>query len=249
LFQYLSKVYDHTAGYLVTKYSDYQVAISEASGEFSRHLGCKTYIKVYNGIDSHKLVRRSTELRSRLGIPPGDIVITFVGRLIEAKGVQDLIVSFNEVCRQYKAKMLIVGKGNYELPLREQAEGNLDIWFLGEKTEKEIIEYLSITDIFVNPSYSEGLPTSVLEAASCGCAIVATDVGGTREIIHDGKNGILFPPRNLEALTHSIQTLMENKHLRAAYGERARETVESKYDWDVIVSYYVSFLRTIAVSP
>ncbi len=239
----LSKVYDHTIGYLVTKYAGYNVAISDASGQFSRHLGAARYDIVYNGIDTNKFRRRNTGIKSRMKIDPQHKIITFVGRLIEAKGVQDLINAFEEIKRDYKVKLLVVGSGNYLQELRKMSVDNPDIIFTGEKSEEEIIELLSITDIFVNPSYSEGLPTSVLEAASCGCPIIASDVGGTKEIIQHGRNGLLFNSKNTGQLSSMIRSLLDNSQARLQYGAHAMETVESKYDWDMIASQYIVFLK------
>lgn len=244
----LSKIYDHTIGYLVMRYADYNVAISDASGEFSKHLGARHYTIVYNGTDTTKFKRRQTDLRSRLRIDTADLIITFVGRLIEAKGVQDLIETFKEISQSHKVKLLIIGSGNYSQELKKMAADNPDVLFVGEKSEEEIINFLSITDIFVNPSYSEGLPTSVLEAASCGCSIIASDVGGTREIICDGENGILFQKKNNNDLRKKLQTLIEAQTIREQYGIRARDMAISEFDWEIIVNRYVSFLDNIAGS-
>ena len=239
----LSKVYDHTIGYVVTRYAGFNVAISDASGQFSRHLGAAQYNIVYNGIDTKKFRRRDTDIKSRIHIDPQYKIITFVGRLIEAKGVQDLIEVFEEIRQSYKVKLLVAGSGNYLQELQKMAMGNPDIIFTGEKSEEEIIELLSITDIFVNPSYSEGLPTSVLEAASCGCPIIASDVGGTKEILQHGRNGLLFNSKDTGQLSSMIKNLLDNSQARMQYGAHARETVESKFDWDIIASQYMVFLN------
>lgn len=239
----LSKIYDHTFGYIVTKYADCNIAISEASAEFSKHLGASQYTVIYNGTDTNKFKRIQTDLKNCLEISPEYMIITFLGRLIEAKGVQDLIEVFQEISQSHKVKLLIIGSGNYSQELKKMAADNPDILFVGEKSEEEIVDSLSITDIFVNPSYSEGLPTSVLEAASCGCSIIASDVGGTKEIIHDGKNGALFHVRDREELGRLIKKFIEDQPAREQYGVHARDAVSSKFDWDVIVSRYMLFLN------
>jgi len=239
----LSKVYDHTIGHLVTRYADYNVAISDASGEFSMHLGASIYHPIYNGIDPSKFKARNTNLKSSMHILHEYKIITFVGRLIEAKGVQDLIKVFADIRRSYKVKLLVVGSGNYLPKLQEMAKDNPDIIFMGEKSEEEIIDLLSITDIFVNPSYSEGLPTSVLEAASCSCPIIATDVGATKEIIQHGRNGLLFSAKDTAQLSLMIRSMLDNDQVRLQYGARVRKAVELKYSWDIIASQYVLYLK------
>lgn len=103
------------------------------------------------------------------------------------------------------------------------------ILFLGEKSQEQIVEILSITDIFVNPSYSEGLPTSVMEAAGIGLPIVATDVGGTRQIIEARKTGLLVACGDVDRLRQSICELIRDKNLRILPGENAHRFVKENY--------------------
>lgn len=250
IFNLLSKIYDHTIGFLITKFSDYNIAISAASGEFSKHLGAKNYFIVYNGIDTEKFKKRDTDLKGRLGVPEDYEIITFIGRLIEAKGIQDLITAFKEVKNKAKVKLLIVGNGNYKDQLMVLATGYKDVLFLGEKNEEEIIDILSITNIFVNPSYSEGLPTSVLEAAACGCAIIASDVGGIKEIkketSRDKDSFFLYKAGEVAQLENHLLfflkkvDLADNQHVPFA---PARSM--NVFSWDTIVDKYDGFLKDI----
>ncbi|RLC64495.1 MAG: glycosyl transferase family 1, partial [Chloroflexi bacterium] len=179
--------------------------------------------------------------RKELSQPDIKVTITFVGRLVYGKGVQNLILAFPELTRKSRARLLIIGDGSYKPALERLAQsvdrGN--ILFLGQKKQREIAELLSITDIFVNPSYSEGLPTSVLEAGVAGLPIVATDVGGTKEIIEDGKSGFLIPPTNTKALKETICQLIKNKHLREELGNNIRQFVIKNFDWDEIADKWV----------
>lgn len=247
---FLSKAYDHTIGFLITRFADYNIGISVASGEFSKHLGAKDYSIAYNGIDMEKFKKRDTDLKGRLGVPKDYKIITFIGRLIEAKGVQDLITAFKEVKNKAKVMLLIVGNGNYKDQLMELATGDKDILFLGGKNEEEIVDLLNITDIFVNPSYSEGLPTSVLEAAACGCRIIATDVGGTKEIKGEANQNsnsfFLYKAGKIVQLKNQLifflkeEGLAENQHMPFA---PARSM--NVFSWDVIAGKYCLFLNSI----
>lgn len=250
IFNLLSNIYDHTIGFLITKFADYNIAISSASGEFSKHLGAKDYSIVYNGIDTEKFKKRDTDLKSRLNIPLNYKIITFVGRLIEAKGVQDLIKASQIIKGESSVKLLIVGGGNYKSKLMELAAGDKDILFLGEKNEEEIIDILSITDIFVNPSYSEGLPTSVLEAAACGCTIIATDVGGTREIeketsrdndsfsLYKAGEGAQLEDRLLSFFKKNYSVNDQSASFASAYNMNI-------FSWNTIAEKYDEFLKDI----
>jgi glycosyltransferase involved in cell wall biosynthesis len=104
------------------------------------------------------------------------------------------------------------------------------ITFLGTRNYQEAIGLIKATDIFVNPSYSEGLPTTVVEAALAKKAIIATDIGGTEEIIEDQKSGFLIEPHDPERLKEKIELLIENKELRIKLGDNAFAASKNKFD-------------------
>ncbi len=105
---------------------------------------------------------------------------------------------------------------------------------------------LSATDIFVNPSYSEGLGISVMEAASIGLPIIATDVGGTREIITTDKTGILIKARDVGQLAEELCRLRANAELRKKLGGNARILAERKFNWDKITGEYIKLYASLA---
>jgi len=243
----LSCIYDHTMGYLVTRWANYNLAISKASGELSKHLGAKDYNVIYNGVDTLKFNRVNTNFKERLKIGQEFKVITFVGRLIEAKGVQDLIDVFHQVKDLINnIKLLIVGEGNFKFELQKLAHHDRDIVFLGERNTDELVEILSITDLFVNPSYSEGLPTTVLEALICGCKVIASDVGGTRELI-DNSYGSLFRAKCKDELRQKIYKLLISDSINYQSQEymHIRQRLIDIFDWNIIADKYLSYLSQI----
>jgi glycosyltransferase involved in cell wall biosynthesis len=163
---------------------------------------------------------------------PGMTVITYIGRLVYGKGVQDLLSIFPKL--KGNVQLLIVGDGPYrgELEALARQVNTSNIVFLGEQRPENIPSILKGTDIFVNPSYSEGLPTSVLEACAAGCAVVATDVGGTDEIILDGSTGFLVKPGDQQGLTEKVNFLLENKSMRDTLGKNAKAYVMDNFSWD-----------------
>ena len=100
-------------------------------------------------------------------------------------------------------------------------------------------------DIFVNPSYSEGIPTSVIEASLLGKSIIATDVGGTREIITGDGDGFLIRPGQSDGLAEKLRLLANDTGLRRAIAEKARECVRNKFSWERATSQYLSLLETL----
>jgi glycosyltransferase involved in cell wall biosynthesis len=246
----ISRAYDHSIGALLVKSARKNIGVSEAACEFLKHLGAANAQVIYNGIDTSIFKKEEdTNCRQKLGISNDDIVITFVGRLIYAKGVQDLISAFPRIKDTTpKAKLLIVGDGPYRAELEKmarQTDCHSDILFLGQKTQAELIEILSTTDICVNPSYSEGLPTSVMEAASIGLPIIATDVGGTREIITTDETGIMVKARDVGQLAEELYRLLANAELRGKLGKSARILAERKFNWDKITGEYIKLYTSL----
>ncbi|RMD57818.1 glycosyltransferase family 1 protein [Candidatus Woesearchaeota archaeon] len=216
-------LYDHTIGWFVLKSADVIAAVSDAARAFVKHLCGRGSVLLHNAINTSFFhpVRAKKPVK-------GDMIL-FIGRLIEAKGVQDLF----EAARGIDATVVIAGSGNYERELARIAPDN--VVFLGEVNEKQVRSLLSCADVFVNPSYAEGLPTSVLEAGAMGVPTIATDVGGTREIIDDGVNGYLVPKGDVEALRDRIVRVLKNKRKAKMMAARLRSKVVKRFDWESTV--------------
>jgi glycosyltransferase involved in cell wall biosynthesis len=107
------------------------------------------------------------------------------------------------------------------------------------------VSTLKVTDIFVNPSYNEGLPTSILEAGVCRRAIIATSVGGTLEIITPEQSGIIINPYSTKELKNALKKLLDNSELRKRLGENARIEIEQKFNWGDTVSSYLKEIELI----
>jgi glycosyltransferase involved in cell wall biosynthesis len=95
-----------------------------------------------------------------------------------------------------------------------------------------------MTDIFVLPSYSEGLPNVLLEAAMCGLAIVASDIGGNRDVISSSKLGILYPVGNIMKLSESIQELINNSKQRIDFANSIYEMAHKKFSLTQVSEQY-----------
>jgi glycosyltransferase involved in cell wall biosynthesis len=243
----VSKIYDHTIGTFIVKTARRNIGVSTASCDFLRHLGARESIVIPNGIDTTVFKKSNNKLRTELGIE-SSIVLTFVGRLIYAKGVHDLIFVFKELAQKFdNLVLLIVGDGPYRQELEELAkgQGRSKIRFFGEKDQHALIDILSITDIFINPSYSEGFGLSVLEAGAMGIPVVATHVGGVTDIVEDYKTGLLVPPGDREALREKISEFILDTPLRQKLAENAQNVFTDKFDWGRIVADYEKIYREI----
>ncbi|QSZ67341.1 glycosyltransferase family 1 protein [Methanofollis aquaemaris] len=238
----LAEVYDHTIGSMIVRDAAATFGVSAAAAEFLSHLGAESPRVLHNGIDLAPF--RAAQAGGNGDRPSVDI--TFIGRLVYGKGVQDLLSIYPSLPEGVNLK--IVGDGPYRFDLEEIASGMRGVSFLGTISHDEIPEILTSTTIFVNPSYSEGLPTSVIEACAAGCAVVATDVGGTREIITDGKNGFLVRPGDREALVKRITFLIEHPEIARGLGASAQRSVRERFSWDVIRGRWSHEIETLVRS-
>jgi glycosyltransferase involved in cell wall biosynthesis len=101
------------------------------------------------------------------------------------------------------------------------------------------------SDVVVLPSYREGLPKVLLEAASCGRAIVATDVPGCREIVEHGINGLLVPPKDVNALVEAMIKLAKDPELRIQMGQNGRKKVLREFDEKIVIQETIEVYKKV----
>ena len=227
-----SWVYDQIFGRLIFHSAKKVIGISKPCCKFAIKMGAKKQKVHYipNSINLEKFKKIKTNLRSELGITKNQFIVTYVGRIIYAKGIHDLISAIKNVDG---VTLIIVGEGPYLKKLKQLAKKTkVRVMFLGSKKQDKIVEILSISDLFVNPSYSEGLPTSVLEAGAVGVPIIATNVGGTKEIIEDGKEGFLIKPQNVKELRSKIIKLIQNQELREQFRKKIEKKVQKEFNFN-----------------
>lgn len=227
----VARGYDQTLGRAVLRRAESVVAISAAAADFVERLSGRSATVVHRGLDMERYdrVEPSAELRELSGGRP---VISFVGRLIDGKGVTDLVEAFAAL-EPADALLCLVGDGPRRADLEAQAR-RLGIAercrFLGYRPEEQALALIRASDVVVNPSYTEGLPTSVLEAAALGRAIVATDVGGTAEVVVPGAGGVLVNAHDPAALSAALRDLLGDAARRERLGAAARAHVIAGFD-------------------
>lgn len=204
-----------------------------------------------NGIDVERFNPKGNfaDIRKEFSIKQGAIVVGFIGRIVPAKGLQYLIDSIPYVNEEFKnIKLLIIGEGSIVARLHEQAKEKKvydSIIFTGRR--RDIPDILSCIDVFVMPSIAEGLPNALLEAMAMGKPIVATEVGGIPEVMKNGVNGLLVPPRDPSALATAMKGLIGNDRLAAQMGDAARDLVLDKFSMRAIAqkwqTLYLSILK------
>ncbi|HKZ57693.1 MAG TPA: glycosyltransferase [Thermodesulfovibrionales bacterium] len=204
-----------------------------------------------NGIDVERFnpEKNTTDIRKEFSLEDDDIVIGFIGRIVPAKGLKYLLNALPYLKKEFKSiKLLIVGEGSLVEELKERAKKNNifdNILFTGRR--RDIPEILASINIFVMPSIAEGLPNALLEAMAMGKPIVTTEVGGIPEIVKNGFNGLLVPPRDTLSLSKAIKELISNDRLAAKLGQAARDLVHDNLSIKAIAqkwqSLYLSILK------
>ncbi|MFO0664272.1 MAG: glycosyltransferase family 4 protein [Polyangiaceae bacterium] len=178
--------------------------------------------------------------------PSGPPLVILPARLLYDKGVAEYVESARILKKRgVAARFALVGVGDPGNPAsvppedtkRWEREGTVELFGWRD----DMPEVLAEAAIVCLPSYGEGLPTALLEAASCGKPLVATDVFGCREVVHDGKNGFLVPAKDAKALAGALEKLIVDPSLRKRMGAEGRKLVVDEFSLEIVGK------RTLAV--
>jgi glycosyltransferase involved in cell wall biosynthesis len=194
--------------------------------------------------------------RAALGLAPDDVAVGAVAMLEPRKGHRFLLEAVALARRRVEAaepggtlgaarlRCCIAGDGSQRDALAADARRlGLDdaVRFLGPVDDP--FELLCALDIFVMPSLYEGLGVAALEAMACGLPVIASDTGGLREAVEDGRTGLLAPPGDVVALAHAIETLAEAPAMRAAMGAAARDRAIERFGMTAMARRTLEFYR------
>ena len=189
-------------------------------------------------------------LRDKLKIPQGHFLYIFVGRLVKDKGINELITAFSKLSDSNNTiSLLLVGPFENDLdPLLPETlstiEKHPNIYTVGYQSD--VRPYFSIADALIFPSYREGFPNVVMQAGAMGLPSIVTDINGCNEIIAHGKNGLIIPSKDTQALYNSIKQLSTKPSLFANLKANSREMITSRYErqqvWDALLFEYQRLL-------
>ena len=159
-----------------------------------------------------------------------NVVITYAGRILAEKGVINLLDAFMQLDDNKKCILNIAGDGPILNELKEKYKAK-NIHFLGRLKHDDVLKLCAETDIFVYPSmYPEGLPTSILEAGIMKCAIVATDRGGTKEVVNNNNLGYIVE-ENVPDLVKKLNYLIKHPEVVEKMKENIHKRVNEKFVW------------------
>lgn len=166
--------------------------------------------------------------------------VAFIGRLLWDKGIAEFVEAANLLKKQGVHASFHIYGAQYENNPMSVPDDVIDDWksnhlFTVHGQKDRIEDHLEDIDIVCLPSYREGLPKALLEAASAGLPIVTTDTPGCREVVDDGVNGYLVPSRNASLVAESLKKLIENPELRSEFGKAGRKKVLKEFTVDKVV--------------
>lgn len=230
-------VYARLIGNPILRAADKVVLLHDDLVEPARKLGLN-YEVIHNGIDLEEFDKAQTP--TDLVKPANETWVGYVGRLESVKGWYDLAAVAKEVVkRNDNVKFFFIGP-NENADTSQFAHPQ--IRFLGSR--KDVAGIDKLLDIFVMPSYSEGLSNALMEAMSAGCACVVTAVGGNIVLVEDGSSGLVFKPGDTGRLKDHLEMLLADDSLRNKLGKAARKKIIEEFSLSVNVNKLAERLTT-----
>ena len=227
------------------------------------------------GIDLEKYDRTPEimQLAEKLRVPDA-FTFLFVGRLVRDKGIAELCEAFRHIsiggqdlprrpftrigreaqgdwggtCR--RTRMVLVGPFEDDVdPVPEETrryiERTPEIITTGEIKGPELLAWYAASDCFVLPSYREGFPNTVIEAGAMGLPSIVTDINGSREIISDGINGLVVPPKNVEALSEAMKKMLIDSDFRERAASVSRDMIASRFEQGYVRKCLLDFYHSV----
>lgn len=240
---------------LIIGSADYWIVISNYLKDFIVAQGVppERVFLIPNGVDAPNDKLNNYELKEKLGLGAEKVIIT-ISRLVEKNGLADLIRSISFIKDNYPEpiKLLIVGDAEPHLSLETSLKSlvkNLglvsDVIFVGFVKHEDSPLYLSLADVFVRPSYSEGLGTAFLEAMAAGVPIIGTRVGGIVDFLKDGDTGLYCNVGDGQDIGRKIIQVLSNKELHDKLSRNGLSLIKEKYDWNIVTQQFQNFYESI----
>lgn len=201
--------------------SDYERKYFEELISHTKIKKLKNLITIKNGA-----IDRYAEFEA---IEPSPHSLIYLGRLEEYKGIRELIAGFSQVAEKFpEAKLHIYGTG----PLSDYCQKHSNSQIIYHGFTDEPLKKIAESEIFILPSYIEGLSLSLIDATMLGKAIIATNIDGNPEVVEDQKNGLLIPAKDIDALAEAIEKLLSNPKLVKEFSYQSRLKYLQEFDYE-----------------
>lgn len=203
--------------------------ITAKKNNFLRKKKQNNYFHISNGIDLNNEFninniseKKIKDIKLKHNIKKGDIIVTFIGRLVKEKGILNLLEAYSKL-ESKNVKFIIIGslsdseRDKDTIKIIEKYKKNTDVIFTGQISN--INEYLTLSDIYCLPSYREGMPRSIIEAMAMKNAIIATKIRGSREEVVENETGYLIPLKSSKYIASKIDNLVGNVEILNSFKE------------------------------
>ena len=228
---------------VIWRNADCVVALSKGLANIARETVDMDFKVIYNGVDTDVFypIKKTGKI--------GKVIrLVSVSRIVERKGLQYLVEALSDIRAggDFDFELTIAGVGEYLEELKSIAhEFGLDekIKFVGYVNNKSLVRLYNLSDIFVLPSLTESFGIVFAEAMACGLPVIGTTVGGIPEVVVDGKNGILVPPRDVDSLRAAILKLAKDKGLRKKMSRNNLDRVREKFNWCKVAEQFSEVYR------
>lgn len=204
------------------------------------------------GVDMTRFSKRDEVLNLSESLIKNTVfTFIFVGRIVGDKGINELIEAFLELLKVHNNIRLFL-VGNYEQDLdpilkltKDRIDSTPEIKSVGPKFGDELLAYYASSDCFVFPSYREGFPNTVMEAGAMDLPSIVTDTNGSREIIENGKNGVIIPSKDVDSLYKAMRQMIEDKDAYNTMVANARPMIESRFEQSFVRKCLLDFYEEI----
>ncbi|HEX8974723.1 MAG TPA: glycosyltransferase family 4 protein [Patescibacteria group bacterium] len=221
--------------------AEFVIANSEGFKELALKSKPKKEIGVIcNGIDTHEFYPDESARNEK------EIAIICTSRITPRKGIRLLVQAFDILSKRYdNLKLVLVGGGDEKESLENLVRSmgiEKKVQFCGVVPHEEIAAYYRKANVFVLPSFNEGMSNTMLEAVASGLPILATDTGGTRELVEEGKNGFILKMGDYNDIAEKLEKLIQDPDLRNKMGAESRKRAE-KMSWENVAKEYVDLYQ------
>lgn len=234
----IAQLYDFAIGRILLRKADINVSVAPDIPQFIKKFDKRMSPVINNSLnlDFINAIKPDEELKDKY---QGKIIVAFSGRLCRFKGVEDICRVISGLDKNIKDKIifLVIGYGELFEKLKKDYGKEAEIVFLGESERQQALSYIKAADIYIHASKKGGaISFSLLEAMYCGCAVIATTNEGGKELISDGKEGLLY--KSDAEMEEAIMKLIKQPDLRKTLGGAARKIILNNFSWEKATEKY-----------
>lgn len=236
---------------LLQSVEDYQLSLDNRFKLEDRTIHLSNGVDIWEKFNEDLIPEsKKVKLREELQLQEEDIVFAFIGRMVREKGIFELVEAFVKAAEQNpRIKLLVIG-GLMKSERDQDSHGKLieqmnhpRIHSLGFRTD--IPELMAVSDVFVLPSYREGLPRSIVEAMAMKKPVIATNIRGCREEVFPDENGFLVEKENADELAEAMLKVANDDQLRSKFALKSREIAENLFDEEKVLKKQIDLFQSV----